>query len=572
MRKTLNINLGGLAFIIDENDFELLHNYLETLKRRFSNETERDEIMNDIEARIAEMLNQKLAGRKEVVSVEDVQSVMNIMGKPEDIAGEETTTASSSTSSSSSSSTSYSIPGAPVSRKLFRDPDDAKVGGVISGLCHYFGINDPVWVRIAALILIAFTGGSIIIFYLLLLVIVPKADTAAEKLQMKGEPVNISTIEKEIKDAAGKAKESVHQFVKDQNFFERLGHLIISIASVVLKVFAVFVLCVAMVSLIGVLLGYGGFYLWGTSPSMLGAAHLLVEKTSSITIFGIGFLLFCATPFIALVYVALRALIGKSSSVPWLKWSLLGAWVLGLILLMVSAYQIGMGFKTQSTHRQQIALVQPSTGKLLVQLTGSNGQRLNRDDEEDNESYTLNYDEFLINGVNINDMEEIPLGKPILQLMPSENDSFYIQELVTSRGRNKKDAEKNSEIISYTFSQADSLLNLSPRIYLPKTGKWRGQHMTLRIAIPEGKKVSFADNVDYWEAIVKGDSNYDDTQFANTTWTTEGGKIKCVTGENHKNWHEEKPSKSAKVDKKAKTKDGEDDDRDKDDDKSDKDF
>ena len=99
MRKTLNINLGGMAFIIDENAFELLHNYLEALKRKFNNETERDEIMNDIEARIGEMLSQKLAGGKEVVSVEDVQTIMDAMGKPEDIAGEETTGQATTTGS-----------------------------------------------------------------------------------------------------------------------------------------------------------------------------------------------------------------------------------------------------------------------------------------------------------------------------------------------------------------------------------------------------------------------------------------------------------------------------------------
>ena len=69
MRKTLNINLGGMAFIIDENAFELLHNYLEALKQKFNNEAERAEIMNDIEARIAELLNQKLENRKEVIRV-----------------------------------------------------------------------------------------------------------------------------------------------------------------------------------------------------------------------------------------------------------------------------------------------------------------------------------------------------------------------------------------------------------------------------------------------------------------------------------------------------------------------
>ena len=124
MRKTLNINLGGLAFIIDENAFDLLHNYLEALKRKFGNESERDEIINDIEARIAEMLNHRLADRKEVVSVEDVQFVMDAMGKPEDIAGEEPGTSTSGASGTSAQSATAGASG--PSKRLFRDPDDAR--------------------------------------------------------------------------------------------------------------------------------------------------------------------------------------------------------------------------------------------------------------------------------------------------------------------------------------------------------------------------------------------------------------------------------------------------------------
>jgi len=198
MRKTLNINLGGMAFIIDENAFELLHNYLEALKRKFSNEAEREEILHDIEARIGEMLNQKLADRKEVVSVTEVQAVMEAMGKPEDIAGEESEPAA--VGSSSQQPNTNTVFTAPVKKRLYRDADDAKVAGVIAGLCHYFGISDPVWVRVAAIVLIPLTSGSVILLYLLLMIIVPKAVSSAEKLEMKGEPININTIEKKIKN------------------------------------------------------------------------------------------------------------------------------------------------------------------------------------------------------------------------------------------------------------------------------------------------------------------------------------------------------------------------------------
>ena len=124
-------------------------------------------------------------------------------------------------------------------RRHFRDPDDAKIGGVISGLCHYFGISDPVWIRIAAIALLFLSFFSITFLYLLLLVIIPKANTAAEKLQMKGEPVNINTIEKEIKEAAGRATDSVHRMLNEQNVFERLWGIVVSILTVLAKLFAI---------------------------------------------------------------------------------------------------------------------------------------------------------------------------------------------------------------------------------------------------------------------------------------------------------------------------------------------
>ena len=85
MKKTININLGGIAFIIDENAYEILHQYLETLKNSFSNQTERDEIMTDIEARMAELLLQGFASRKEVIGIAEVEAVIQNIGKPEEI-------------------------------------------------------------------------------------------------------------------------------------------------------------------------------------------------------------------------------------------------------------------------------------------------------------------------------------------------------------------------------------------------------------------------------------------------------------------------------------------------------
>jgi len=532
MRKTLNINLGGMAFIIDENAFELLHNYLEALKRKFSNEAEREEILNDIEARIGEMLNQKLADRKEVVSVAEVQAVMEAMGKPEDIAGEEVEPAA--VGSSSQQANTNTVFTAPVKKRLYRDADDAKVAGVIAGLCHYFGISDPVWMRVAAIVLIPLTSGSVILLYLLLMIIVPKAVSSAEKLEMKGEPININTIEKEIKDAMTRTGESANKFIREDTFFEKLGGIIVALFKTFFKFVLLIAMLVAIASLVGVFIGFVVFYFLGTSQ-FNEATKLLVDAPHVLTYFSFGYLLFLGAPLIVILYGGFRVFLGDRTRIKWLKWLLLSAWIVGIWLLSLSAYKTAVNFKESKTNNKQVMLMQPTNGALLVQLTDSTGKKISKDEAEEIESFNIDNDGVFVNGVNLKDMERIPVAKPALEIMASENDSFYIQQIVTARGRTQPDASKNADAGNYTFSQTDTMLNLSPWLYINKNGKWRAQNIKIRIAIPEGKKISFADNIDFWTAVVKGNESYNDTYFANTTWTVENGKLKCIAGENHFN-------------------------------------
>ncbi len=530
MRKTLNINLGGIAFIIDENAFELLHTYLESLKRKFKNETERNEILNDIESRIAEMLNQKLGNRKEVVTIEDVAYVTEIMGKPEDIAGEEEVATGQPTEEKVF--TTPTTAAAPVKRRLFRDPDDAKVGGVISGLCHYFGINDPVWVRLAVALLCFVSFGTMILIYILLLIVIPKAMTSAEKLQMKGEPVNISTIEKEIKDAATRAGESIQNFGSNQSFISKLGNALFLIVGFFLKLIAAFVIFIGIIVLFALIAAGLGVTIAGNAL-ITQAPHLLVDSTTTLTLFNIGLLLFIGAPIIGMIYAALRAILGNRGRAPWLKWTLLAAWWIGVFMLGTSAYRTGIEFKTEGTTHESMTLMQPTGKNIHVLLVDSTGKPFDKDDESSD--WQVGFGGVVINGENLEDVQQLNIGKPDLQIMPSKNDSFYVEKVISSKGRNKGDAIKNASYAIYNLSQTDSVLNLPAALLLDKNNKWRAQNIKVRIAIPEGMYLSFGNNIDHWAATVKGDSNYDDTYFANTTWTVENGKIKCIAGENHFN-------------------------------------
>ena len=190
MNKTVNINLAGIFFHIDEDAYLKLQRYLEAIKRSFTDSQGRSEIIADIEARIAELFNERVENDKQVIRIKEVDEVISIMGQPEDYLVDDEIF-------EDEPKTSYKAKSSP-SRKLFRDTDNSYIGGVSSGLAHYFGI-DAIWVRLAWSLLI-FGAGTGILLYILLWVLGPEAKTTAEKIMMTGEPVNISNIEKKIKD------------------------------------------------------------------------------------------------------------------------------------------------------------------------------------------------------------------------------------------------------------------------------------------------------------------------------------------------------------------------------------
>lgn len=175
MNKTININLSGTFFHIDEDAYQKLQRYLEAVKRSFAGTQGGDEIMADIEARIAELFTEKMQHDRQVISVKEVDAVIAVMGQPEDYRVDE------EIFDDAPKSTQRPKTG----KQLFRDTDNKYIGGVSSGLGHFLGI-DAIWVRLLWVILAFASGGSFIFVYILFWIIVPEAATTAQKLAMRG--------------------------------------------------------------------------------------------------------------------------------------------------------------------------------------------------------------------------------------------------------------------------------------------------------------------------------------------------------------------------------------------------
>ena len=199
MNKTININLGGYFFHIDETAYKKLKKYLDAIAKSLSDDPEgKNEIIADIEARICELLSEKITETRQVVNELDIHHIIKIMGEPEDY---------SDNDESFQETKSKSNNGKSNSKKLFRDRENRFISGVSAGIAHYLDL-DVVWIRIAFILLTIFSGMGLIA-YIVLWIVTPEAKTTAEKLQMEGERVTIDNIEKKIREEFSSIKETI---------------------------------------------------------------------------------------------------------------------------------------------------------------------------------------------------------------------------------------------------------------------------------------------------------------------------------------------------------------------------
>ena len=183
MKITVSINLGGYSFNIDEDAYAELKRYLRNLELHFAGEESSSEILSDIEARMAELFRIKLTGYKQVINIDDVRQVISVLGTPEDISDTERPTARDKFSS-------------PGYHRMYRDTDHRVIGGVCAGMAAYWDIE--LWlVRLIFFVLLMMGVG--ILIYLILYIVLPEAKTTAEKIEMKGNPVNIHNIKDSVK-------------------------------------------------------------------------------------------------------------------------------------------------------------------------------------------------------------------------------------------------------------------------------------------------------------------------------------------------------------------------------------
>ncbi len=330
MKKNISINLFGSLYAIDEDACQLLEKYLDNMKAYFAKREGGDEIADDIEHRVAEILADLKAEGTEAISIEHVQDIIRRIGNPEqmdDDAPESQQTADKTENNGQQSATPPEPPTPPSAdegkkrgkqwfegRKLFRDPDDKILGGVISGLCKYFGANEPLPWRIIFLLLCLVSFSTMGIVYLVAWAIIPQANTAEERLLMQGRPVNPSTLNEELMQQV----EAARKYMASQQFQRRAHSLSDTFVRIVMFLVQVILLAISTAMLIGILT-FAGFIIYAlcSTPEVENADWIKFMHSVPAVQWGIwGATAFGAAFLCIVIYAILRCMFKHESCKP----------------------------------------------------------------------------------------------------------------------------------------------------------------------------------------------------------------------------------------------------------------
>lgn len=349
MKKTLTVNLNGTVFHIDEDAYQLLDKYLDNLRLHFRKEEGSEEILNDFESRIAELFDERIRLGYQVITIDQVEMIIERMGKPEEIfeAEAEETTASDGpeTGRSTTTETTFTERTA-TKRRFFRDPDDKILGGVASGFAAYMGW-DPTAVRVILLLLLFFTNIIIVPIYLVLWLIVPQARTASEKLEMRGESVTVENIGRTVTNGFGAAASHISSQTNpapSRSGIQRVGDVVVQVIGVILKLLGILtavilspvlllVLFILIVVAFAVIFGGVGA-LYSLIPSVNWSLMGMYPEWT-LVLGSIGAVLAIGIPVGTILYMIFGQLFRWKPIPQGVKWTFLILWIISLICCLV---------------------------------------------------------------------------------------------------------------------------------------------------------------------------------------------------------------------------------------------
>ncbi len=526
MNKTISINLGGMFFHIDEDAYQKLSRYFDAVKRSLSPDG-REEIMKDIESRIAELFQERIQNEKQVVSLVEIDAVIGIMGQPEDYKIDE----------EAAQSIDYSIPS--KAKKLYRDKENSIIGGVASGFGHYLNI-DPVWIRLLFVIIVVAGFGSPILIYLILLVIIPVAKTTSQKLEMKGEPITISNIERKVKEGIDDIAEKFNK-IDSQKFTENtrqgihntstsIGKLFTTLFGLFTKIIGGIIVLFSSIALIGFCVASVFMIFSANMPDNFILNHIKtpIGLETPIWIQGILMLLVFGIPFFFILLLGLKLLVNHMKSIGAIaKYTLLATWIIaiGIAISLGINEASQLAFEGKSVQKQEL-IINP-TDTLLIKFKNNDFYSKNVFHETD---FRITQDE--------KNKEIIYSNNVSIEIMETESPIAYLQVEKLAKGKSADDARKRAEKIKYGFKIDGNVLQLDNYLIAAVEDQFRGQEIALYLYLPKG--THFKTDKNFYSYDISNDDffnlHYSSSDYI---YRVDLEKVKCLNCPISENQHQD---------------------------------
>lgn len=594
MKKVININFQGSVVPIEESAYDVLKEYIDSLRIYFASEEGRDEIINDIESRIGELFQIKLKNGSTCITDEDVTGIINNIGRPADFEeaeigekpnGEEGKKYAATSPVFAKGKRLYRdenhkilggvcsgiaaylgidpvivrvlfilsgigflayillwifVPGSEIiengaRKRLYRNPDEKIIGGVCAGIGSYFNVN--AWIPRAFFLIpfisfffrwghigpftfpnflsFSFSPGTLII-YIILWLVIPEALTTSEKLQMKGEKVDINSIKQSVMQEMQGVKERVEKMGKDvsanakqksgemgkevRHAAKRTGGALGNIIVTLFKVFAYFILgCIALALIIAL------FALAVVSIGLFPLkAFVLNDGWQSLLAWG-TLIFFIGVPVIGIITFIIRRIAKVKSNKRIIRYSFLAMWLLGIVCFIGLLTSVGSDFRrTSSINETYVPLNNAGVNRLEVNSLDYN--RYNRSNSW-----------FRLEPFATFDDDTAYIGNVRIRVEKSPTDSFQVGIIKMCNGRSRRYADTLASLIDYNARQQDTVLLLDRAIAVNTKDKFRNQNVIVILYVPVGKQIWISKNLNSGRGIWVNDP-WDNSWY---DWNTE---------------------------------------------------
>jgi phage shock protein PspC (stress-responsive transcriptional regulator) len=429
--------------------------------------------LEDIETRIGELLQQNRTSKSYSVDLEEIQSIAKIMGEFEEFSQEEKTSKSHKEQIHEDELEGHSR------QKIYRDQDDAVIGGVCSGLSYYLGW-DPVVLRIVMVVLLLISFGTFFMAYVIAWAVIPAAKTTTEKLMMRGNPVNLDNIQQYVKAEANRANRNAKRWGRKlEDSFNGASE-----SNAVWKFFRLAIGMILFCFGISLLFLITIFMAWSDGGELIFFGGNIQDFTSWVAPDGLGeymlagIALIVLSPAISLLYTGIHYLLGLTFKRKWIYLFSTFSLIAGLLVCTYTGIRLGKEFDTEGVISKTVQSPDVNADTLYLNIANDPYFIGRGDDEED-----------VLEMVSIEGNTRVLSAGVEVRLMETDRDDFWMEVTQSARGRNLSQAGSIANQMDYNYTWVNDELTLNPYFKIPDGVPYRAQSIEIIVHVPNGKKV-----------------------------------------------------------------------------------